>query len=188
MYNRFSVEEEEGVTRRKKEKVALKKVGRPTKKKKNEKARRKRTETSPPFIMRCVLLWHFPTLFYTHSHTYVVQHTYIYIYLTLFIYTNTGTTPNMVVRKLPAAGELEREKRKRLRIRVVGWWWFTAQSLISIVSFIKTSNGQHISCRYFIVISPSTCLWWPNDRIPMTNRNRLGQRRFSDLVCMYNGG
>jgi hypothetical protein len=35
MYNRFSVEEEEeGVTRRKKEKVALKKVGRPTKKKK----------------------------------------------------------------------------------------------------------------------------------------------------------
>lgn len=113
MYNRFSVKKKkEWPGERGKRWHWRRWVAQLEKKKKKKKLGEKRTETSPPFIMRCVLLWHFPTLFYTHSHTYVVQHTYIYIYLTLFIYTNTGTTPNMVVRKLPAAGELEREKRR----------------------------------------------------------------------------
>lgn len=91
----FLFVEEEGVTCRKREKVALK-VGRPKRK------------TSPPFIMRCVLLWRFPTLFYTHTHTHVYMYVpsyniYIYIYL-CYLYIQTDTqTPNMVVRESPEA-------------------------------------------------------------------------------------
>jgi hypothetical protein len=70
MYNRFSVEEEEGVTRRKKEKVALKKVGRPTKKKKMKKLGEK--EQKPRPLSLCVVCYSdtFPRSFiHTHIHT-----------------------------------------------------------------------------------------------------------------------
>ena len=47
-------------------------------------AEREKRETSPPFIMRCVLLWHFPTLFYTHTLTVYIhvhtQHRWAYIH------------------------------------------------------------------------------------------------------------
>jgi len=176
MYNRFSVEEEEdeGVTRRKREKVALKKVGRPQKKK-GEK------EQKPRPLSLCAVCYSdtFPRSFiHTHirSTTHTHTHTYIYIYIYLrYLYIHTQG-----LLQTWSSESCQRRTREKKKLRTE--WWFTAQSLISIVSFIKTSNGQPISCRYFIVISPSTCLWWPNDRIPMTNHDPLGERRFSDLV------
>ena len=58
---------------------------------KKKKEREKKVETSPPFIMRCVLLWHFPTLFYIYTHvatqsSYIRRYMYVRLLWCIYIY------------------------------------------------------------------------------------------------------
>ena len=144
---------------------------------KKKKEREKKVETSPPFIMRCVLLWHFPTLFYIYTHvatqsSYIRRYMYVRLLWCIYIYKHREREPKMV-----------------------GWWpagnsCSCSADNHSFQSY-HSSDVQTASCRYFIVISLTTCLWWPNDRIPMTNhcahrpmRIRLG--RFPIFQASYN--
>ena len=113
--------------------MALKKVG-PPKKKKREKEKQK--NLAPFHYALCVTLTLSHALLYTL--TYVVQHTHTHIY----IYTNViYIYKHREVLQTWSSESCQRRQRPSWKTLRTKWWWFTAQSLISIVSFIKTSNG-----------------------------------------------
>ena len=179
MYNRFPLKMKKEWPREKREKDGTEEGGSP----KKEKKRKRKTEKPRPLSL-CVVCYSdtFPRSFiHTHIRSTTHTHTHIYIYTNvIYIYKHREVLQTW------SSESCQRRQRPSWKTLRTKWWWFTAQSLISIVSFIKTSNGQHISCRYFIVISPSTCLWWPNDRIPMTNHGSAwGTRLFRSYILQH---